>query len=218
MKNVKVKDQDSYHHGDLAAALISASLMLIARHGVEGFSIRQAAALVGVAPSAAYRHFDDKADLIAAVASQGFAGLAVEMETAMSAARKRHRGDVRKAVAAFEAQGLAYVRFAVNNPEQFQTMFGRHGAGSQRPARGVGATGQDPYELLKGGLDELLRVKALTPAGRKNAELLAWATVHGLASLLISHALMGPGSANSDYVERVTLEIVRRLLHGLRTE
>jgi len=215
MKNIKVKSQDSYHHGDLAAALISASLMLIARHGVEGFSIRQAAALVGVAPSAAYRHFNDKDDLIAAVASQGFASLAIKMETAMSAARKRHRGIVAKAVAVFEAQGLAYVRFAVNHPEQFQTMFGRHGAGSLRPVRGVGAAGQDPHELLKGGLDELQQVKVLTPAGRKNAELLVWSVVHGLASLLISGALMDSGSLD---IERVTLEIVRRLLRGLGTE
>ena len=74
MKNVKMKDQYSYHHGDLAAVLIAASPMLIARHGVEGFSIRQAAALVGVAPSAAYRHFDNKDALIAAVAGRGFAG------------------------------------------------------------------------------------------------------------------------------------------------
>ena len=139
------------------------------------------------------------------------------METAISAVRKRHRGDVTKAVAAFEAQGLAYVRFAVDHPEQFQTMFGRHGAGSSRKIRGVGDTGQDPYELLKSGLDELLRVNVLTPAGRKNAELLAWSTVHGLASLLISHALMDSSSADSNDVERMTLEIVRRLLHGLRT-
>ena len=62
--------------------------------------------------------------------------------------------------------------------------------------------------MLKGGLDELLRVKVFTPTRRKNAELLVWSTVHGLASILISHALMDPGSVD---VERVTLEIVRRL-------
>lgn len=215
MRPTKSTERESYHHGDLAAALTSAALKLIARRGVEGFSIREAAALVGVSPSAAYRHFADRADLLAAVAKQGFARLAVEVQEAMSAARKLHRSVAAKAVAAFEAQGLAYVNFAVNNPEQFQAMFGRHGAGSQRPFRSICSADQSPYELLKGGLDELLLAKVVTPAARKNAELLAWSTVHGLANILISHSLMDQDSID---VEQVTLGIVRRLLHGLRAD
>ncbi len=209
----KSKQRESYHHGDLAAALTSAALKLIARHGVEGFSIREAAALVGVSPSAAYRHFADKAGLLAAVAKQGFAQLAFEAQAAMEAARKRHRSARAKAVAAFEAQGLAYVNFAVNNPEQFQAMFGRYGAGSQQPVHNVCSADQSPYELLKRVLDELLLTKVVTPATRKDAELLAWSTLHGLANIMLSHSLVNYDSVN---VDQVTLGIVRRLLHGLR--
>lgn len=213
MRIAKSTERESYHHGDLAAALTSAALKLIARHGVEGFSIREAAALVGVSPSAAYRHFADKADLLAAVTRQGFTQLAAETEGAMSAARNRHRSAAKKAVAAFEAQGLAYVNFAVNNPEQFQAMFGRHGAGSQQPVHNVCRADQSPYELLKRVLDELLLTKVVTLATRKDAELLAWSTLHGLANIMLSHSLVNYDSVN---VNQATLGIVRRLLHGLR--
>ena len=209
----KSQQRESYHHGDLAAALTSAALKLIARHGAEGFSIREAAALVGVSPSAAYRHFADKAGLLAAVAKQGFAQLALDAQAAMAAARKRHRSAGTKAIAAFDAQGLAYVNFAVNNPEQFQAMFGRYGAGSQQPVHNVCSADQSPYELLKSVLDELLLTKVVTPAARKGAELLTWSTLHGLANIMLSHSLMNYDSVN---VDQVTLGIVRRLLHGLR--
>ena len=212
MPRAKSTPRDRYHHGDLAAALTAAALKLIARHGAEGFSIREAAALVGVSPSAAYRHFADRADLLAAVASQGFARMADEMRAAMNAARGRHRATAAKAVAAFEAQGVAYVRFAADNPEHFQAMFGRHGAGSPQSA-GVCTPDQSPYELLKGSLDDLLQAKVLTPAARKDAELFAWSTVHGLANILSGEALIDRGDMD---IEAITLGIVRRLLRGLR--
>ena len=51
--------KSGYHHGDLRNALVAAALKLVARHGVEGFSLRKAARAVGVSPAAAYRHFED---------------------------------------------------------------------------------------------------------------------------------------------------------------
>ena len=64
-------------------------------------------------------------------------------------------------------------------------------------------------------LDELLLTKVVTPAARKDAELFAWSTIHGLANIMLSHSLINHDSVN---VEQVTLGIVRRLLHGLRTD
>ena len=62
-----------YHHGDLPSALKQAAVALIARHGVQGFSLREAATAVGVSPSAAYRHYADKAALLGAVAGDALA-------------------------------------------------------------------------------------------------------------------------------------------------
>ncbi|HEY6106105.1 MAG TPA: helix-turn-helix domain-containing protein, partial [Anaeromyxobacteraceae bacterium] len=61
----------SYHHGDLRHALVEAAVRLVAERGVQGFSLREAAREVSVSPAAAYRHFEDKAALLGAVALDG---------------------------------------------------------------------------------------------------------------------------------------------------
>ena len=55
------KPKDSYHHGDLRAALVAAAEATLAETGVEGFSLRQVAKRVGVSHSAPAHHFGDSA-------------------------------------------------------------------------------------------------------------------------------------------------------------
>ena len=79
--------RENYHHGDLPAALKRAALTLIIRHGVQGFSLREAAMVVGVSPGAAYRHFADKSALIGAIASDGFVEMGHRFDEAMRSVR-----------------------------------------------------------------------------------------------------------------------------------
>ncbi|MDP3523565.1 MAG: TetR family transcriptional regulator, partial [Hoeflea sp.] len=52
-----LKTKDSYHHGDLSAALLKAGEAVLAETGVEGFSLRAVAKRVGVSHSAPAHHF-----------------------------------------------------------------------------------------------------------------------------------------------------------------
>lgn len=192
-----------YHHGDLRAALIEAATSLVSAHGSEGFSLRQAASLVGVAPSACYKHFADKSELLAEVARAGFSGLAGSMEHAL-------RG--RRGVEALESIALAYVEFALEDPARFQVMFGPHGAGSDRPDSGRGPGGKTSFELFRQALDGLEAEGAFRPGARKQAELPLWAAMHGLAGILISRALPQPDSVA---VRPAVLQVVRCCLSGL---
>ncbi|MES2262774.1 MAG: TetR/AcrR family transcriptional regulator [Pseudomonadota bacterium] len=65
-----------YHHGDLRAALVSAALGVVERDGYEAISLRSLAEELGVSRGAPYRHFNERNDLLAAVASHGFEILA----------------------------------------------------------------------------------------------------------------------------------------------
>jgi len=105
----------AYHHGDLERALIDASLQVIARVGPEDFTLRDIARRVGVAPSAPYRHFPDKDALLAAVAAE----CAKRLGDAMDAAAAAAGPDI---LDQFRAAGIAYVRFAVENPAHFRVM------------------------------------------------------------------------------------------------
>ncbi len=67
-----MKNDSSYHHGDLRSALIKAAAAEIERGGYENLSLRELAQSLGVSRAAPYRHFADRRALLAAVAADGF--------------------------------------------------------------------------------------------------------------------------------------------------
>lgn len=71
-----------YHHGHLRQALIEAALAAIRDHGVEAVSLRGLARQVGVSHAAPARHFPTRDALFAAIAEQGFRGLAAHVVAA----------------------------------------------------------------------------------------------------------------------------------------
>ncbi len=199
-----------YHHGDLRNALLEAALALVAKHGVEAFSLREAARAVGVSPAAAYRHFEDKDALLAALAHDAFGRLSQGMERAISRV-PGEPGTPGHAIAAFRAVGLAYVEFAVQHPSQFRVMFGPWCADEQEPLPS-GAPGlRDPYTILVDSLDALVASGAVRAEARAGAEIAAWSTVHGLASLIVE------GVVTLTKVERgrAMRNIARMMLAGL---
>jgi AcrR family transcriptional regulator len=69
-----------YHHGNVPEALIEETLHLIDVDGLEAFSLRRAAAAVGVSPMAAYRHFPGRDGLLRSAAATALDELGAELE------------------------------------------------------------------------------------------------------------------------------------------
>jgi AcrR family transcriptional regulator len=182
----------AYHHGDLRRALVEHSVALVREHGVDGFSLRAAARAAGVDPAAVYRHFTDRDDLMRAVAAAGFAELADRVRAAAGAADG--------AGARLTAIGTAYVRFAVDQPEYFSVMFGRHGA--DPPAAGT-------YAQLLDALTDLAAERPLAlDAGA--AAVVAWSAVHGLAVLAVAGSV--PAHGLDDALDGVTATVLAGLV------
>jgi AcrR family transcriptional regulator len=175
--------RDSYHHGDLKRALTSAALSLVAERGPKGFSLTEAARRAGVSAAAPYRHFADKAHLLATVAEQGFLDLHVALAAATGAASDP--------VARLMEIGRAYVRWAVTHPDQYRVMFGADTDKSQHPSLSIAA---------EQAFGELLEVVALCQAtgilrGQEPRQAAGplWSLVHGIASLAIDGELRNVG-------------------------
>ncbi len=181
-------ERATYHHGDLRNALVEEALRLLARRGVEGFSLREAARALGVSATAAYRHFADKDSLLAVVASEGFGRLATAMERATERV-DAPAGSQAHAVAALRAVGEAYVEFALRHPSHFRVMFGPWLMDAVGCEPGVSPSGKGAYQLLTDALDRLVTSGAVTAEARAGAEIVAWAAVHGFASLLLGGTL-----------------------------
>ncbi len=106
--------KENYHHGDLRAALIRAADEIISESGIEGFSLRAAAARAGVSPGAPAHHFGSAKGLLTEVALLGFERVDGYLE------KVEPCGDV---AADMRAVSLAFVRFALDNPGHFRLMF-----------------------------------------------------------------------------------------------
>lgn len=163
----------AYHHGSLRAALLEEAMRQLAAGGHEALSLREVARAVGVTPAAVYRHFASREDLLGALAAQGFASL-LSAQTAAAAAAP-------DALAAFNASGRAYVRFALARPALFRLMFG---PGGRARAAGLVEAAR-AFELL---LAQAVAVSGSAAEGQTLA-LRAWALVHGLAGLLVDGAI-----------------------------
>jgi AcrR family transcriptional regulator len=133
--------------------------------GESDISLRAVARAAGVSAMAPYRHFEDKAALMGAVALRGFA---------MLEADAAHADTMDDPCDALTAQGLAYVDFARAHPALFRLMFA-DGAGLRLPHDKC----QGAYALM------VRRVTELAPDQAEAAALACWGLVHGLATLAL---------------------------------
>lgn len=202
----------TYRHGDLRRALVEAGTELARGGGPEAVVLREATRRVGVAPSAAYRHFADRRALLDAVCSAAQAALAFAIEEEL-AGSSPGADPVDRARASLWGVGMGYLRFAGEEPGLFRTAFSASEdlQNAASPAR-AGGGGLTPFQLLGVALDEMVEAGLLPRERRAGAEFLAWSAVHGLAMLLIDGPLraLGPDAAR-DVGRRLIFMVERGL-------
>ena len=179
---------DNYHHGDLQAQVLVQAAVMIARDGVEAFSLRKLAAELGVSHTAPRHHFGSREGVFTALAEQGYALLG----DALAAAEP----------SGFAEVGAVYVEFAVTHPGHFAVM---HAPGL--------VDGDDPGLLqarrrtAEQLTDGVAGVMTGDPEQVTVAAVAAWSLVHGMAALTLSGALddlyTGASGDRHDLVVRV---------------
>ncbi|HET8868531.1 MAG TPA: TetR/AcrR family transcriptional regulator [Agrococcus sp.] len=200
--------RSGYFHGDLRRALLDAGLEAARAEGPEGVSVRELARVVGVAPSAVYRHFEAHEQLLSDLALRAQSMVADAMEERVAAVPT---GDRRTwADGAIAAVGIGYVEFAWQEPGWFRLAFRTHGdLQAAHDERGRGACGRTPYEQLERALDALVEVGELTEQNRAGAEALAWSAVHGFAMLTVEGPLRSLDAATKASFAARVVEMVR---------
>ena len=164
----------TYHHGDLHNALVNAALAILRDVGPAALSLRAVARQAGVSAMAPYRHFADKEALLAGVAAMGFDQFTQRLQHA-----KCRDCDARSALV---AQGIAYIRFAHDEPALFRLMFGPMISGVAA-IETLTAAGAPAYAALQ---DAVVAFQPdATPAAREDLTLACWSVVHGLACLQV---------------------------------
>ena len=168
--------------GAVRDGLIAAGLELARTGGPDAVVLREVTQMVGVVPNAAYRHFSDRDELLAAVCAAAMRELSARMAARVSRVRGRY-GDAGAARRRLGAIGDAYLEFSREEPGLFATAF----AVPRQHSYGVpgGGTGLDrsPLDYLRDALDELVEAGVLDRRRRDGIEYPIWSVVHGLAVL-----------------------------------
>lgn len=182
-----------YHHGDLPRALLDALLQLVTERGSAGeVTLRQVAQRAGVSHNAPYRHFADKGELLAAVATEGF--------TALSRALASARAEVADDEERFIRTGMAYLRFTQEHRGHAAVMFGPEVRKNRTPELQQAAN--ETFRLLKAlttdaGITELMDARRLGTV--------AWSFLHGLAVLTTNQQVPASVQATPDVIATLGL-------------
>jgi AcrR family transcriptional regulator len=171
--------------GAVRAGLIAAGVELARAGGPDAVVLREATRLVGVVPNAAYRHFADRDELLAAVCAAAMAELGDRMAEGVSRV-SGPRDDPNAAFLRLGAIGSAYLRFAHEEPGLFATAFAvpdEHAYIAPSEEAGGDVVDRSPLGQLRSALDALVDAGVLRPADRPGVEFPIWSGVHGLAVL-----------------------------------
>jgi len=163
------------------AAIVAAAGTLLESGGPDAVTLRSVGAAAGVSRSAAYRHYDDKADLLRALAAQTLIELAARIRRAAEGNgrdSRLHRGCA------------AYLAHALEQPHHYQLIFG------DTPID------QPDQELESAADDAMLAIRELVKRAQTEGELgtapprelatVLWVLLHGLAQLQITKHLHEP--------------------------
>lgn len=201
----------TFRHGDLRRALLEAGIGMARAGGPEAVVLREATRQAGVVPNAAYRHFHNQAELLAAVRSECIAQLARAIEAEMKAIRPG-KDAAAYARRSLRAVGKAYMGFALREPGMFKTAFSVPAPVFEQPPNpaNAGETGLNPFQLLSMALDRMLAAGILKPKDRPGAEFLAWSTVHGMALLMLDGPLRGIDQPTAEHLGKRLLDMVEK--------
>jgi AcrR family transcriptional regulator len=169
--------------------------------------------MVGVVPNAAYRHFADRDELLAAVCAAAMGELADRMAAGVAGVRGEY-GDPAAAGGRLGAIGTAYLEFAREEPGLFATAFAlpqQHAYGA--PDDGTGPD-RSPLGQLRTALDELVEAGVLRRERRDGIEYPIWSAVHGLAALAGSGPLRDVPDATRHHLEQLTFTFIGEGLAG----
>lgn len=198
------KRADRYHHGDLRRALLQAAVRTIGTHGVDALTLRGVGATLGVSRTALYRHFRDKAALLAAVAAEGFRMLRTELRDAWE------RGG--RGLAGFKAMGVAYVQFAVAHPSHYRVMFGADIFGAEYSD--LAEEGAGAFHVLVDAIVELQGQPLARHDDPRQMAMYVWATTHGVAMLAIDGRLGREASAIDGLTHYMTERVFAAIAVG----
>jgi len=182
-----VRERRERERTETLEKILEAARSLFIEEGFDGVSMRKIADRIEYSPTAIYMHFADKEELFREICHEDFRKLAQSMAGL---------AQVSDPVERLRRLGSAYIKFGLENPNHYRTMFMTpHPAilAGEEEMKEKGNPEEDAYELLRATVQEAFRAGAFRDY-LTNVDLIAqtlWAGVHGVVSLQLAKCTEG---------------------------
>ena len=176
MKKTMSQSNKKYHHQDLRNTLLENAEQLMSERGIAGLTLRELAERSNVSRQAPYHHFASKHALLCAVAERSFDDLNKLLD-------QTGINDATSIQERLKDYVVAYVRYAAENPEKYELMFGA-----------VTWRNEPSTELTEKGHATFRRYTNIIAQLKEQGDMpddfdatrmsqITWATLHGLCRL-----------------------------------
>jgi AcrR family transcriptional regulator len=189
----------------LRERISQAAKELYLREGLEGFSMRRVAEMVGVSAPAIYRHYQNKDELLNEIIIEGLKILDTYLRPALSAKTPYER-----LLQLLEG----YLNFAVEQPKYFDFAFITPSSGIDRFPAELAKHDWTTFTSAVGQIYQCLEQGVLKKDDPIETAITLWAEVHGLVSLYRVQRF----GQSLDTFRQIYWRAVRRILQGLREE
>ena len=165
---------------ELRARILDAARELFAEHGFDNVTMRKIAERIEYTQAALYFHFPDKDALIRELCVHDFHEFGQKFAALTSEKDPVER--LRKA-------GHAYADFALAHPQHYRLMFMSPDTSKVNDAEWKGDPAHDAYAFLRWTIQEAIDQGRMKPefSDAELASQTAWAAIHGVVSLHITH-------------------------------
>ncbi|MCG2811748.1 MAG: TetR/AcrR family transcriptional regulator [Candidatus Aminicenantes bacterium] len=190
----------------LRRLILEATVDLLAQEGYEQVSIRKVASLIGYSATTIYLYFKNKADLIQNVVDDGYARFMLRLAAAS-------RGGALSPLQQLSEGMRIYIGFALENPNWYRVTFSSRLGRSNNDAQFLteSATGEKGFAVLAMNLEQAMASAEIPRRSLYPAVQTIWATLHGVAMLLIN----SPEAGKEDQ-QRVIDGYIELIVNGLR--
>ena len=202
-----VKERKAREKRYLRQEILDAASELFVKEGYENVSMRRIADRIEYSPTTIYLYFKDKAELLESICQETFAKLIQRLTKIME-----QPGDP---VQRLKRGLLAYVEFGLENPHHYRSTFMTplpEEVDKERYLRPESA-GIQAFDFLRRCVYDCIAAGKFKTKDAELASQTLWAGVHGITSLLITHAHF-PWVGR----EKVIHGILDTLIAGLETE
>ena len=188
---------------DLLGRILDCARDLYLEKGLRGFSLRLLAGRLDVSPTALYRHFRNKEDIIHKVIEEAVKVFAGYLFASLAAGTPEER---------FRLSGEAYLGFALEQRKYYEVIFmAPEQIGSEPVPEGLQGKNMATFQFLIDRVQEMMEGGALRKDSPKDVAVTVWAHSHGLISLYLA----GKMPMDEAAFRILYWQSIERLLHGL---